>query len=319
MSSFITSNEKGPLAIGFFLAVVVLVGLCIFMLAVDETLISLGGNESLRSQNRRQKEEIRSLAAQLTELEHKKIEAAKNQEIAAKLKKIAKENESMTAELESLRGKLTAETDALDAANREFEDYKNQYRDHVRKKAVGETVARLVTLGGVTYENVIIREVTPIGIQIRHADGVKGIPYDELPQDMQDYYQFDAEQKKQALLQEQLATDAHLAEVSSVQNQKKSEAAKNETTGSEQNLDKIRQAITLKTSQIAKLESDISSLHTSIGEEEAKKIRRNEAYDRVGGLSRAPVLRIEIQKKQDSIATLRNQIQQLQQQLSRAR
>ena len=319
MSSFITSNEKGPLAIGFFLAVVVLVGLCIFMLAVDETLISLGGNESLRSQNRRQKEEIRGLAAHLSELEHKKIEAAKNQETAAKLKKIGNENESMAAELDSLRGKLAAETDALDAANREFEDYKNQYRAHVRKKAEGETVARLVTLRGEAYENVIIREVTPVGIQIRHADGVKGIPYHELPKDMQDYYQFDAEQKKEALLQEQLATDTHLAEVSAVQTQKKNETAKNEVMGSQKNLEKIRQAITLKTSQIAKLESEISSLHSSINDEEAKKIRRNEAYDRLGGLSRAPVLRLEIQKKQDSIATLRNQIQQLQQQLSKAR
>jgi chromosome segregation ATPase len=319
MSSFITSNEKGPLAIGFFLAVVVLVGFAIFMMAVDETLISLGGNDTLRAQNRRQKEEIRSLAAHLAELEDTKIRAAKNQETAAKLKKITAENESMTADLESLRAKLASGTEALEAANKEFEDYKNQYREHVRKKAEGEKLEKLVTLGGETYENIIIRKVTPIGIQIRHTDGVKGIPYEDLPNDMQDYYQFDAEQKKQALLKEQIATDIHLAEVASAQSQKKSETAVNEMIESHQNLDRVRQSISLKNTQIAKLQSEITSLQEAISAEEAKKIRRNEVYDRVGGLSRAPVLRIELQKKQDSIATLRNHVQQLQQQLNKAR
>jgi hypothetical protein len=309
MASFLTSNEKWPLAIGFFLAVVVLVGLCIFMLAVDETLISLGGKESLRSQNRRQKEEIRNLAAQLTELEHKKIEAEKNQEISAKLKKTVIDNESMAAELDSLRGSLAAETDALAAEIKRFEDYKDQYRAHVRRKAVGEVIPRLITLEGKSYDNITIREVTPVGIQIRHTDGVKRIPYEELPKDMQDYFQFDAEQKKEAVQQEQAATDTHLAEVSSVQTQRKSEVAENDARTSQENMDKMRQAITLKTSQIDRLETEISSLHSSISEEEAKKIRRNEANDRFGGVSRAPVLRLEIQKKQEIIDNLRNQIQ----------
>ncbi len=56
------------------------------------------------------------------------------------------------------------------AMSKTFADYKDEYRAYARGKAKGETIETLETLTGVIYHNAIIREVTAIGIQIRHDE-----------------------------------------------------------------------------------------------------------------------------------------------------
>lgn len=84
--------------------------------------------------------------------------------------------------------------------------------EEARSQAVGQQIARLETLKGDVYENVVIRDVTPIGIEIRHDAGSRRVPFEQLPPDMQRQFHFDPKEKERALRSEQVAHSAHMAE-----------------------------------------------------------------------------------------------------------
>ena len=54
----------------------------------------------------------------------------------------------------------------------------------------------LKTLSGDTYTKVKITNVDAVRMQIRHSGGIKGIPFEELPMDLQDRFQFDSKEKE---------------------------------------------------------------------------------------------------------------------------
>lgn len=70
------------------------------------------------------------------------------------------------------------------------EDYKKEYRVSERERAIGEEVASMSTVDGKVYEKVSIRKVTALGMEIRHQNGFKRIHYQNLPDEMQDRFQF---------------------------------------------------------------------------------------------------------------------------------
>jgi hypothetical protein len=78
---------------------------------------------------------------------------------------------------------------------------------------VGQVIAKLETLKGDVYENVTIREVSPIGIAIRHDAGSRRVPFEELPLEMQRQFLFDPKEKEKALADEHAVQNAHLAQV----------------------------------------------------------------------------------------------------------
>jgi predicted nucleic acid-binding Zn-ribbon protein len=232
-------------------------------------------------------------------------------------KKMKDENRNLSAELHSLREEYSAEKSSLENLLKDFDSYKDKYRAHVRDKIRDTEIAKLETLSGDAYENITVTEVTPVGIQIRHAYGTKRIPYENLPKDMQDYLQFDERQKADALEKESADLDAHIAEVSSSESIRKANSAVDQARSSEDTTDKITQTIALKNGQVTKLESEVVAMQQEIVSEENKKIKRYEAGSRVGGLSRAPAIRLEIQKKERQITALRQQIVQLNQMLEK--
>jgi hypothetical protein len=76
-----------------------------------------------------------------------------------------------------------------------MEAYADSYRASIRTSAVGKELPELKTGSGVTYTGVKIRKVDDVGMDITHSGGLTRVPYNELPADMQDLYQFTAEKK----------------------------------------------------------------------------------------------------------------------------
>lgn len=68
--------------------------------------------------------------------------------------------------------------------------------------AEDEKLAELVTLDGKTYQGVTIRKVEPDGLSILHAAGTAKVPFEKLPEELQEKYGYDAtaaaEHRKQA-------------------------------------------------------------------------------------------------------------------------
>ena len=111
----------------------------------------------------------------------------------------------------TLSGKVESSMAEVNRQKTAFEAYKDQYRAYIRGKAIGESMAVLETRGGTIYKNVNIREVTAVGIQIRHDDGQKRIPFEDLPEALKERFQFDPQQKVAAIAKEESDRSEHEA------------------------------------------------------------------------------------------------------------
>ena len=51
-------------------------------------------------------------------------------------------------------------------------------------------IVRYRTTGGKVYEQVKVLDVDAVRMQVKHSNGITGIPWQELPEEMQDRFQF---------------------------------------------------------------------------------------------------------------------------------
>lgn len=290
------SSHRGPGVIGMVMGLFVLLGFgVLFVFAFDEG--SQGGDLSIESVVRHQAKEIDGYQANIVSgqqnLDQAPARITQARELA-RLKRGGRELvENLTKRVDERKAGIALQTVA-------FADYKDNYRAYVRGKAKGEKIGKLETLNGVDYNDVVIREVTPVGIQIRHADGHKRIPFEVLPEAMIDRFQFDPKQKDQALAEE-LASRNLLESAVAVSNSIADQAnAERRSAEAESNRDKTIRAITYKKARIQALEGEIESLKSAIQQEEMKPV------------SKAPGMRFKVVDNGRAIIELRSQIATLQ-------
>ena len=290
------SSHRGPGVIGMVMGLFVLLGFgVLFVFAFDEG--SQGGDLSIESVVRHQAKEIDGYQANIVSgqqnLDQAPARITQARELA-RLKRGGRELvENLTKRVDERKAGIALQTVA-------FADYKDNYRAYVRGKAKGEKIGKLETLNGFVYNDVVIREVTPVGIQIRHADGHKRIPFEVLPEAMIDRFQFDPKQKDQALAEE-LASRNLLESAVAVSNSTADQAkAERRSAEAESNKDKTIRAITYKEARIQALEGEIESLKSAIQQEEMKPV------------SKAPGMRFKVVDNGRAIIELRSQIATLQ-------
>jgi hypothetical protein len=195
-------------------------------------------------------------------------------------------------------------------------------REEARRQAVGQVIAKLETLKGDVYENVTIREVSPIGIAIRHDAGSRRVPFEELPLEMQRQFLFDPKEKEKALADEHAVQNAHLAHVEAA----KVERSEVQKTGqAEEYRLKVSKAIATKSARIQVLEDEIRSLESDVEREENKKYNRPQYYRDgrwvygPGGISRAPEFRKKLEAKRQEYGVLKQQVATLEVELESMR
>jgi hypothetical protein len=196
-------------------------------------------------------------------------------------------------------------------------------REEARRQAVGQVIAKLETLKWDVYENVTIREVSPIGIAIRHDAGSRRVPFEELPLEMQRQFLFDPKEKEKALADEHAVQNAHLAQVEAA----KVERSEVQKTGqAEEYRLKVSKAIATKSARIQVLEDEIRSLESDVAREESKKYNNGGYYRHDGrwipnavGISRAPEFRKKLEAKRQEYGVLKQQVAMLQVELDSMR
>ena len=221
---------------------------------------------------------------------------AKEQEMAERERL---ERERLESEQEQAKRKAASDREEL-----------RMRTDGARRQAVGRQIAKLETLKGDVYENVIIREVSPVGISIRHDAGSRRVPFEQLPLEMQKQFMFDPEEKAKALAQEHAAQSAHVEEAVVVQEKK---AVAQKTDQNEEYRLKVTRAIATKSARIGVLEDEIRSLERDVTSEEDKKYSRRYYRDGrwsygAGGVSRAPILREQVNQKRSELGVLKQQV-----------
>jgi chromosome segregation ATPase len=190
------SSSRGPGVIGTFVALIVLGGFgLLFVFVFDEGM--QGNGVTIESVIHKNADEIASsnveIARRNTVLESVPALAATAKEADA----LKNQNSTDTKVIESTQATLEQTQQSLAALQTAMETYADSYRASIRGAAVGQELPELKTASGVTYTGVKIRKVDPVGMQITHSGGLVRIPYEELPADMQDLYQFTADKKDQ--------------------------------------------------------------------------------------------------------------------------
>ena len=286
------SSERGPGVIGMMMGLFVLLGFgVLFVFAFDEG--SQGGDHSIESVIKHQTEEIDGYQANIEFGKLKLDQAPARIAQGRELTRLKRGGQEAIVDLTKGIEKRSAAIALQEAA---FGDYKDQYRAHVRGKAKGQTIGKLETLKRVVYNDVVIREVNPVGIQIRHADGHKRIPFEDLPETMKDHFQFDPKQKDQALAEESASMNELEAAVIVTNSLADKANVMRQSADAELIREKTIRAISSKESRIQALAGEIDRLNNSIREEERKPI------------SKAPGMRFKVVDNGRAIIELRSQI-----------
>ena len=301
------SSGRGPGVIGMVMALVVLLGFgLLFMYASDETERT---GQSIESVIAHQAKEIDGNQATIVFERQKLSQAPARVANANDLTRVKREIEASKETAANLIKRIGTVKADMALKNKALADYKDEYRAYARGKAKGEEMESLETLSGTVYKTVIIREVTAIGIQIRHSDGQKRIPFEELPEAMKDHFQYDPKQKDQAVAVEAAKQNEHEAAVAvaddlagqkmDAQKEKDAEAAK----------DKVRQDIAVKEGLIATLKDEIKGL-----ESDQDRAAAEAAAARAAGrmhLNKSGSIGSTIRSKQSRIGVLQAEVIQM--------
>ena len=292
------SSGRGPGLIGMLLALLVLAGFgCLFLFAFDSRFA--GGGQTIESVIAQQTREIDRLeiASENKRAALARVEATKA--AGKELSELRRENNFRKVRSEALKREVAEAESQIELTAANFEKYKDDYRAFVRGNATGQVLERLETSDGRVYKNVTIREVTAIGMQIRHADGFKRIPFEDLDQELQDRFQFDLKQKEEAVAREKAARARHETAVFATREKVAELEAEKRRKEAEAEQEEARRTITLLESRVASLSREIDSLHSAIAAEQYKRI------------SHAPQMRSDLAAKQRALASMKAEIVRL--------
>ncbi len=302
-------GSRGPGLIGMFLALMVMLGFgLLFIFASDEGL--QGGGQTIQAVISQQKKEIESLRQNISSTERTLERGDGLAAIEKELAAVKKVNQGQISNMNSLKMDISSGNEAITAIEKEFEDYKNQYRTFIRAKAKGRIVGHLVTRKGEVFENVVIKEVTSIGLQIRHDGGLGRIPYEVLPDAMLEEFQFDPGQKIAAVAKEVAIQNEHESAVSASKVVVGQKASEQKIADAQAEKEQKLHNIEVLQTRIDSLKSEIANLRSDLELEVRQANRaRSSGHIRLGDSSR---IHAEIQAKQNQISALQTEVFQLQ-------
>ena len=265
--------------------------------------LSFGGG-SLQQKISNQEKDLEELKKRL---QVGKERLAKREALDEKAEELA----VMQAELKQLQeanavaaGKLSSLEKGLIETEEMYEAYRKRYRSHVREKAVGTKMEKITTLGGKTYEQVTIKSVGALGLNITHKDGSRRIPFNDLPKDLQKRYQFDEEEAEAQLKREAEIRRRHRMAQAAAQ------AAAEERAN---NQPKVEDPDKPKLSEEER-KRKIATLNVAI-EQIKQKMRRAESnlrLEREKTVSRAPQYRAELKQLRAALDANQAILRQLQ-------
>jgi hypothetical protein len=285
------SSARGPGVIGTLMALgVMAIFVILFIFAFDERF--QGGAQSIQSVIAQQAMDIDSYQSNISDGQKVLVNLPVLTKNANELARLIRQNDGDAGKMETMGKDMDAAKAEVANRSEAFEAYKDRYRQFVRSNARGEIMESLETQSGAIYKNVNIREVTAVGIQIRHDEGQRRIPYEELPESMQDRFQFDAKQKAAALTKEQELWNEHESAVAA----SKKQTGELATKSMESSKVKQAQMLVIKEARATNLTEEIRLLEMAILREGQK------------GISRAPEMRERLAAKQRELSALRSDL-----------
>lgn len=274
------------------------------MLAFDEG--SYGEGKSLSAVIRDNSNNIGELHSTIARGNKEIAKAPERKRIADSLSNSLSKNKSISTQITAKKSELAELETEVKTVEQKWTDYKNQYRAHIRNKAVGTQMPELKTLDGTVYTNVDIRNISAVGMDIRHRDGFKRIPFDQLPADIQDYYQFDKEQMLAEVQRETKERNEHDKATHSANQAAEGQMAEQRIKATEAAKQKKLLEIAAKEARIPILQSEIQQIIQDISSAEAAADAARAAGKM--HLSKAGNLRGSLNSKRNALQNLQMEI-----------
>lgn len=287
------SSNYGPGVIGTILAAIVFGGFALLYFLVFDARFQ-GGGVKIEVQIEEQQKEIERLQARLTSATVEVATYDQREKLIRTLETTKVKAESLGRRLGSLIERRDAVAAELRGTMESFSTYKADYRESARKSLIGKEYERIETLTGVVFENVEVTDVDPLRMQIRHKHGGKGIALTDLPQDIQDYLQLDAEEAEAARHVEVAANIQGDEMVRDSQRQTKIARLQKDRSEAVAKRDKARDLV-------SRAQQAEFSLPTAI---QTKRMQINSEKSG-GGISNAPQLRQQLKELEGKLAEAR--------------
>lgn len=218
---------------------------------IEESNEALGEEALIR-------EKLEHYAAILTEIEES-VETLEEREKEVDLAEVA----------------VAAAKAELETRKRAFGKYREQYRDAVRALAKGE-IMDLSELRGDGFEKVRVLGVSPLYLKVMSSSGPVGIPYQELPDDLQDRFQFGEEEAAAYREWLQVQSERREQQMADFREKQKAREATKAVEAKEQEIETLAL-------QIKKLENQILLLE----QKKAKWVAEATRYEREARQARA--------------------------------
>ena len=254
-------SSSGIGVVGFVIGFFVLAALLGLGMAVHDDLIVFPVHsgkeapESLDSKIKQLENRLKMTQSQIeSEQGHlEKLEAS--QEAQALFLENQDELSAKIAENQKLEEEFAVMSEELVTVGVKFEEYRNRYRNSERTMAKGEIIDLSETKGPAFKESKIIG-ISPLHLRVLLVSGPTGIPYQELPKNVQDRFQFDAEEAAaytKVLSSRNAKTDQRIADFRKKESERKAvEAVEQKRKRANEILNLIQQQINLA----AKLDRD---------------------------------------------------------------
>jgi len=260
------------------LALVVLAGFgFLFLVAFDDGM--KGKDHPLGETIAEQAKEIEDYQAKVEGM-RKRLEVLPGlTQAATDLAAVSEENQGLAAQLDGLAKDVAAGGERVAAQLAEIEKYKTAYRTATRDKAKGLKMDELKTRDGKVYTKVSVNKVTAQAMHVQHADGITAIPYEMLPAEMQDLYQFDPEERDRLLADERKAAREHISAVQDSDKQVKEQAeAQRKAKQAADKLQRVQDIAVLK-KRVLNLTRDITAQQHAIVLEKQKSLSHAPAME----------------------------------------
>lgn len=281
-------SGRGPGMIGMVLAMVVLAGFVLLYLFVfDEGM--QGADQSLESIIAQQDREIDSLTQVIAHHHHELAKTAALTATGKQLTDVMRAAQLRAARRDKLVRDIDAATTELAATTAKLAAYQQQYVNFIRNRARDRQIPRLLTRKGKSYDNAVIRNVTDLGVEIRHDGGSARISPADLPDDLRDEFRLNPTP--------QTEPNARPPAAAAAENPSADHNTNNDQRKQEQRIASIR----TKESRIDQLNGEIKDLEKAIPKEQFKPVSKAP-----GMTARLNAAKSELAKLRDEVARLRD-------------
>ena len=281
----LVSSGRGPGIIGTLIAVFVLVAFgALYTLVFDPN--NLENHKKIEAVVRDLGLEIDGKKTQIESYKKEVKLVAQRKEEERELSELTIKVEATAKRIEEAKAEHAGAAEAIKAVEKEWEDYKEQYRSATWAKAKGRELGTLKLSDGTVFENTTIRKIDHAGMDVMCSSGPKNIKFELLPMDLQDEFQFDTVKRDDFVASENAAEAVHIESVQYAQTKDRRDGkilaraeAKKKKADADQAWKQAKDDVERYRMAIARKKTDISA--------EKKK-----------NLSKAPQMEVELRKLQ---------------------